>query len=591
MDELFGISMDHIMRVLLSLFSLAILLVFALMLLNRIIAKLGLRNIPRRWAQTILIVIGVMLSTVIMSAALSMGDTISFSIRNAAVTSMGHIDEVLIYSGRSDTDSRHVLTMDMFNEIDSALSGISEIDGLTPQVARSAPTINLRSDMSEGGMRVVGVHSDSLDGFGELKLISGTGIVDVGGLGLDEAYVNDKAIKTLDVMTGDRLEINTGASKHVITVMGVVESGGIGGYDSTIIMPLSRTQEMFREPDQGVDIDYIDAIMVSNTGDEITGTDLSDKVTGILRVHFSSREIVSDLKHLLSQQSVLDVLQNREVDSFRETQETSFDKFLKELSKPNVTDQLIMFMSDDEIVETVRDSIEDAIESEYVRDSFNSLLGGEADSNTNSIQDSSSYGGLDGLSSVLDQVDILLRDLSEFTVLDFKKDLLDAADDAGSGVTSIFLIMSLFSITVGILLIFLIFVMLAAARRSEMGMARAVGANRGHLIKMFIIEGTTYALISASVGVLIGLGVSAAISYVINLIISSITEDFAIVHHFTTRGAIIAYCLGMLITFITVGVSSYHVSRMNIVLAIRGIPESLMSASKQSYVTRIFLAE
>ena len=52
----------------------------------------------------------------------------------------------------------------------------------------------------------------------------------------------------------------------------------------------------------------------------------------------------------------------------------------------------------------------------------------------------------------------------------------------------------LFSIMVGVLLIFLIFVMLAAARRSEMGMARAVGAKRSHLIQMFVFEGTAYAL-------------------------------------------------------------------------------------------------
>ena len=58
----------------------------------------------------------------------------------------------------------------------------------------------------------------------------------------------------------------------------------------------------------------------------------------------------------------------------------------------------------------------------------------------------------------------------------------------------------LFSIMVGILLIFLIFVMLAAARRTEMGMARAVGAKRSHLVQMFVFEGTTYDLMAAAVG-------------------------------------------------------------------------------------------
>ena len=46
-----------------------------------------------------------------------------------------------------------------------------------------------------------------------------------------------------------------------------------------------------------------------------------------------------------------------------------------------------------------------------------------------------------------------------------------------------------FSIAAGILLIFLIFVMLAAERRGELGIARAIGTRRGHLVQMFIFEG------------------------------------------------------------------------------------------------------
>ena len=46
-----------------------------------------------------------------------------------------------------------------------------------------------------------------------------------------------------------------------------------------------------------------------------------------------------------------------------------------------------------------------------------------------------------------------------------------------------------FSIAAGILLIFLIFVMLAAERRGELGIARAIGTRRGHLVEMFIVRG------------------------------------------------------------------------------------------------------
>ena len=185
------------------------------------------------------------------------------------------------------------------------------------------------------------------------------------------------------------------------------------------------------------------------------------------------------------------------------------------------------------------------------------------------------------------EASILFRDLKEFRVFDFKHDALSIADDAGSATTSFFLIMSLFSIMVGVLLIFLIFVMLAAARRSEMGMTRAVGAKRSHLVKMFLFEGTAYALVSAAVGVILGLLVSALIVLVINRIIATFDADFQIATHFTVRSAIVAYCLGMAITFGTILFSAYRVSRLNIVMAIKGLPEALLPSEEPPFRTRL----
>ncbi len=79
---------------------------------------------------------------------------------------------------------------------------------------------------------------------------------------------------------------------------------------------------------------------------------------------------------------------------------------------------------------------------------------------------------------------------------------------------TLFILFGLFSIAAGMLLIFLIFMMLAAERRSEMGMARAVGMKRGHLIQMFIAEGTAYDLGAALIGAVLGVLVAFAIASV-----------------------------------------------------------------------------
>ena len=71
--------------------------------------------------------------------------------------------------------------------------------------------------------------------------------------------------------------------------------------------------------------------------------------------------------------------------------------------------------------------------------------------------------------------------------------------------------MSFFSIAVGVLLIFLIFVMLAAERRAEMGMSRAVGLKRRHLTQMFLFEGTAYTLAASVVGVRIAASMDCSV--------------------------------------------------------------------------------
>ena len=65
---------------------------------------------------------------------------------------------------------------------------------------------------------------------------------------------------------------------------------------------------------------------------------------------------------------------------------------------------------------------------------------------------------------------------------------------------SMFTTFGSFSIAAGILLIFLIFVMLAAERRGELGIARAIGTRRRHLVQMFLFEGVAYDVVAAAVG-------------------------------------------------------------------------------------------
>src|SRR5437763_3302331 len=136
----------------------------------------------------------------------------------------------------------------------------------------------------------------------------------------------------------------------------------------------------------------------------------------------------------------------------------------------------------------------------------------------------------------------------------------------------VFALFSLFALAIVLLLIFLIFVLLAAERRVEMGMARAIGVKRRHLILTFLFEGTLYDLLASLVGLLFGVGVGAFIIIILGPILARF--NFPLQLTFQPRSLIIAYCLGVIFTFCSVAISSWLVSRMTIVEAIRNLPES-----------------
>ena len=86
------------------------------------------------------------------------------------------------------------------------------------------------------------------------------------------------------------------------------------------------------------------------------------------------------------------------------------------------------------------------------------------------------------------------------TVDSIKKDAIEEAEANGNIFTTFFLVLGMFSIAAGVMLIFMIFVMLATERKAEMGMARAVGAQRNNLIQAFVSEGMAYSILAGGVG-------------------------------------------------------------------------------------------
>jgi putative ABC transport system permease protein len=158
-----------------------------------------------------------------------------------------------------------------------------------------------------------------------------------------------------------------------------------------------------------------------------------------------------------------------------------------------------------------------------------------------------------------------------------KADDLETARIGGESLGTLFMIFGMFSIIAGIVLIINIFVMLGEERKSEMGMARAIGMKGKHLVRMYIFEGSIYAFAAAIVGAFLGLFFGWLLIQAFEFIFSSVEEfgtgSFNIPFYFNWSSVFIAFCIGLFITFVTIIFASTRISKLNIIRAIRRIPE------------------
>lgn len=201
----------------------------------------------------------------------------------------------------------------------------------------------------------------------------------------------------------------------------------------------------------------------------------------------------------------------------------------------------------------------------------------------NAIDVSNAGSVTQGYKATDEAVDELRGYLPDTLIYDFwtvKKDGIETAETTGDQVSQIFVIMSSFTIIAGVALIINIFVMLAEERKPEMGISRAIGMQRSDITHSFVFEGAVYAIMASIVGAFVGL-VIALVMFALFATIFAGGFQFAL--HFNVSSLIIAGCAGFIITLLTVGVASWRVSKLNIVRAIRDIPEPLLAKSGNKY--------
>ena len=377
-----------------------------------------------------------------------------------------------------------------------------------------------------------------------------------------DVYLNRLGAEQLNAKVGDVVEIFVGPIPVPFRVKAIVEQAGpMAAFSPVVMLRLEEAQKLLFMRDN------VNTILVSNLGDEMSGLEHTDAVGTRLR------ELAMDPAGL---ERIALILRRPAVRAQIDAGAVNVDDPLGEdFDGPAfIGDALAGFFQFADFQQLVQ-GFPAALDQPGIAPEFRSALANQRVREWLLELPLSSDDHRD--------LTTALTELNEFDLIDplNKSNVVTVAGVGGTVFTSIFSLFGFFSILAGVLLIFLIFVMLAAERRSELGMARAIGVQRRDLVRMFVTEGLIYDLLAALFGVLLGVGISYLMVGFIGGLFNNLTgqiSEYGGIFRFrfrtTTSSIIIAYCVGVLFTFVVVTVAATRVSRLNIVAAIRDLPEN-----------------
>ena len=512
-----------------------------------ILVKMGTRNIPRRKGQSILIVIGLMLSSAIIATSLGIGDTVRYSIRSVTLDALGPTDQTIKGPGKEYLGEEY-FNYSHFTRIAQLADGKTSVRSLLPIIDISLPASNEANGLAENNVKVRGVDSAYSNAFDTLENVQGKPVF-IETLNSNEIYINSKLSELLKVTRGGPVTVYTRSGSSEFTVLDVLTSGGLagGGINPYILFDLSTLQTLLGKEGE------ITNILVSNKGIGEDSLDYSGEVSDFLRTELTDKAVAQEIFNVLKGDGIPDVLLS-ESDELRDE-----DKDMSE-NLTQLSSTLTSNIFDEEFVKEISDYQTQLVVTGILE---------KAEYKNEAMK----------VASASSSLTILRVDES-------KKNGLELAETVAGGVTTIFSIFGSFSIMVGMLLIFLVFVLLAAARSTELGMARAVGLKRRDLVQLFTYEGTVYAFMAAIVGTAAGIALSFGLVLILQDLID--TDDFSIKPYYSGVSLLIAFSSGLILTFVTVVFSAYRASNLNIVVAIRGLRDEFVKKPPQPAKEKLY---
>ncbi len=421
---------------------------------HRLACRIGLRNVYRARGRTVLLILGLLVATTIISGSLAVGNTISNVEVHYTVLAVGYNDEVI--SNQSPSGAFSPFPYSVYVDVASATAHDPAVAGVAPEIVGTVSVLDRTRGIPQTNLNLIGTNGNQSAQLGPFVAADGASLP---GPAPDQVFLDSLAASEMNASAGDALLLFGAGSAPIPAIVGAVVAdnlrgafltGGVGDFGD-VFVPLATAQALEQMPGA------INFLSVTNTGDLAERLAAAPRLSAQLNTTLAAIPAAAGLS-----------------------------------AEPFVAQQIA------------------------------------------------------------------------------------AANAAGSSVSTLFLVLGLFSIAAGAMLIVGIFVLLAEERKGEMGVLRAIGLQSRELVYSFLFEGVAYSAASALAGTFLGVGVGYGLTYAFGeLYRTPGLPPNALLDSFTVSGEslVTAYVAGFLLTLVTIAVASRRASRLNIVRAIRDLAE------------------
>ncbi|MDD8053412.1 MAG: FtsX-like permease family protein [Thermotogota bacterium] len=283
-----------VLEIILGILSGVIVLVLLLMARNRIIAAMSLRNIFRQPTNTLLVILGSLMGTALITGSFAMTDSFNKFIYAQIEGEYGEIDQIVY---KTDASGRQTGTYFSLGEISPWLETLRQenlVDGVFPVIRIEAQVKSEKEDSQRTGLlqnylkvSVMGVDWDAIPSFGTAHPV----LVEPEETdGIPGVYLSKDLAFLLKVEPGDTLSFSTNVLQQLafwsrtpsVKVAGILpeysylnyQGAGRGGMNGSLVLPEAQLRKLIN-----LSSEYeTNAVLISNRGDFTDGVRRTDAI-------------------------------------------------------------------------------------------------------------------------------------------------------------------------------------------------------------------------------------------------------------------------------------------------------------------------